>query len=71
MERSDDGAEVVLIQAEMVVESVVVGSKKAFSTSSILCLFGFSDRVVPLITRARFSFLVLNLIFKSSASFIS
>jgi hypothetical protein len=54
MERSEDGAEVGLIQAEIVVESVVV-AKKAFSTSSILRLFGFSDRVVPLITRARFS----------------
>jgi hypothetical protein len=60
-----------LIQVETVVETVVVGSKKAFSTSSILCLFGFSERVVPLITRTHFSFLVLNLIFKSSDSFIS
>jgi hypothetical protein len=61
MERSNAGTVVALIQVEVVAEMVVIGSKRAFSTSSILHLFRFSDRVVPLIARTSFSFLVLNL----------
>jgi hypothetical protein len=71
MERSDAGAVLALIQVEVGAKMVVIGSKMACSTSSALRLFGFSDRVVPLNTRMHFSFLVLNLIFKSIESFIS
>jgi hypothetical protein len=43
IERSDAGAEVGLMLVEVGMEMVAMGSKKAFSTSSILRLFGFSE----------------------------
>ena len=75
MEWSEEGIaeeRAVVVEAdEGAAEAAAIVSLIAAWTSSIFLLLEFCDTIVPLTTKTRFSFLVLNLVFNSMASVTS